>query len=124
MAKTANKGAKSASQTSKTKRRPPAKTIEGRENEMIALAVNLAEEQLRNGTASSQIITHYLRLGTTREILEKKRIEQDIKLSEAKTEAMESAKHIEELYANAIDAMKSYSGLVSLSDAECEDDDE
>ena len=121
MAKTANKGSKSTSRTSNTKRRPPAQTIEGRENEMIALAVNLAEEQLRNGTASSQIITHYLRLGTTREILEKKRIEQDIKLSEAKTEAMESAKHIEELYANAINAMKSYSGLVNLTEANSED---
>lgn len=112
MAKTIKKTTKSASQSSKTRRRPPAQTIEGRENEMIALAVNLAEEQLRNGTASSQIITHYLRLGTTREQLEQKRIEQDIKLNQAKTEAIESAKHVEELYAKAISAMRSYSGLL------------
>lgn len=111
MAKTVKKSSKSASQKSEKRHEPPAQTIEGRENQMIALAVDLAEEQLRNGTASSQIITHYLRLGTTRELLEKKRIEQDIKLSEAKTEAMESAKHVEELYAKAIDAMRSYSGL-------------
>lgn len=111
MAKIVKKSSKSASQKSEKRRMPPAQTIEGRENQMIALAVDLAEEQLRNGTASSQIITHYLRLGTTRELLEKKRIEQDIKLSEAKTEAMESAKHVEELYAKAIDAMRSYSGL-------------
>ena len=111
MAKTTKNSSKSSSQDTKKKRMPPAKTVEGRENQMIALAVDLAEKQLLAGTASSQIITHYLRLGTTRELLEKKRIEQDIKLSEAKTEAMESAKHVEELYAKAINAMRNYSGL-------------
>jgi hypothetical protein len=121
MAKTNKKSTKTTSQSSKQKRTPPAQTIEGRENQMIALAVNLAEEQLRNGTASSQIITHYLRLGTTRELLEQKRIEQDIKLNQAKTEALESAKHVEELYANAIKAMRSYVGLTTL---DSEDDDE
>lgn len=78
---------------------------------MIALAENLAEEQLRNGTASSQIIVHYLRLATTREQLEKSNLKEDIKLKQAKTEALESAKNIEALYANAIAAMRSYSGI-------------
>lgn len=113
MARTAKKGGRTASQSSEKKRMPPAQTIEGRENQMIALAVDLAEEQLRNGTASSQIITHYLRLGTTRELLEKEKIETELKLTKAKTEALESAKHVEELYAKAIDAMRSYSGLAT-----------
>ena len=88
----------------------PALTPEARENQMIALAVDLAEQQLRDGTASSQVITHYLKMATTRERLEKQLLEQEVKLKKAKTEALESAKRIEELYANAISAMKRYSG--------------
>lgn len=88
----------------------PALTPEARENQMIALAVDLAEQQLRDGTASSQVITHYLKMATTRERLEKQLLEQEVKLKKAKTEALESAKRIEELYANAISAMKMYSG--------------
>lgn len=89
----------------------PATTLEGRENQLIALAVDLAEEQLRNGTASSQVITHYLKLGSTTERLEQKMKAQRIELDAAKTEAIQSAKHIEELYTNAIAAMRDYSGL-------------
>lgn len=77
---------------------------------MIALAVNLAEEQLRNGTASSQIITHYLKLGTTRERLEKEILEKKKTLMDAQTENLQSMKHIEELYEDAMKAMFSYQG--------------
>lgn len=88
----------------------PATTPEGREDQMISLAVDLAEEQLREGTASSQVITHFLKLATTRERLEKEKLERENQLLKAKTEALESQKHIEELYAEAIKAMRSYSG--------------
>lgn len=88
----------------------PALTPEARENQLIALAVNLAEKQLRDGTASSQVIAHYLKLGTARERLERERLEEENKLLRAKTEAIESAKRVEELYANALKAMKNYSG--------------
>ena len=77
---------------------------------MISLAVDLAEKQLLEGTASSQVITHYLKLGSTKERLEKEKLERENELLRAKTEALESAKHVEELYANALDAMRSYSG--------------
>lgn len=92
------------------KRSRPALTPEARESQMISLAVNLAEQQLRDGTASSQVITHYLKLGTMKERQEREKLEEEIKLLRAKTEAIESAKHIEELYADAIKAMQSYSG--------------
>ena len=88
----------------------PALNPETRENQLVALAVDLAEQQLRDGTASSQVITHYLKLGTMKERQEREKLEQEIKLLKAKTEAIESAKHIEELYADAIKAMQSYSG--------------
>jgi len=88
----------------------PAKTVEARENQLINLAVDLAEKQLFDGTASAQVITHYLRLGTTRERLEKEKLTKENKLLEAKTEALQSAKRIEELYANALEAMRSYKG--------------
>jgi len=88
----------------------PALTPEARENQLIFLATELAEQQLRDGTASSQVITHYLKLGSSKEKIEKEILEKQKDLITAKTEALQSAKHIEELYANAIEAMKSYSG--------------
>lgn len=87
-----------------------AMTPEARENELISLAVNLAEKQLREGTASSQVITHYLKLGSTKERMEKEMMQEQIKLLTAKTEALQSAKHVEELYTEAIAAFKRYNG--------------
>ena len=83
---------------------------EARENQLISLAVNLAEKQLREGTASSQVITHYLKLGSTKERMEKEMMAEQIKLLTAKTEALQSAKHVEELYTEAIAAFKRYNG--------------
>ena len=97
------------SSTSSRKIRP-ALTPEARENQMISLAVDLAEKQLMEGTASSQVITHYLKLGSTKERLEKEKLEEENKLLKARTEALQSAKRVEELYADAISAMKRYSG--------------
>lgn len=77
---------------------------------MISLAIDLAEQQLRDGTASSQVITHYLKLGSTKERIEKEILERQKDLIEAKTQSLQSAKRIEELYADAIDAMRSYAG--------------
>ena len=88
----------------------PALTPEARENQLIALAVDLAEKQLQEGTASSQVITHYLKLGSTKERIEKEILEKQKELISAKTEAIQSAKRVEELYTNAITAMKRYSG--------------
>lgn len=88
----------------------PGLSPESRENQMIALAVDLAEKQLLEGTASSQVITHFLKLGTTKAQLEKEKLIQENKLTEAKINAIESAQRIEELYADAINAMKQYSG--------------
>ena len=99
----------------------PALTPEARENQMISLAVDLAEQQLRDGTASSQVITHYLKLGTQREMLERQRLEHENKLLIAKTEALQSAKRMEELYANAIEAMKRYGGHGGGESSEDED---
>ena len=83
---------------------------------MIALANDLAEQQLRDGTASSQVITHFLKLGSSKERLEKEILEQQKELMAAKTEAIQSAKRIEELYAKAMTAMRDYSGIGSGDD--------
>ena len=91
-------------------KRPPATTPEGRENQLVSLAVDLAEKQLAEGTASAQVITHYLKLGSTREKLEQQRIAQENKLLEAKVKSMASVKRIEELYGEALNAMRSYAG--------------
>lgn len=106
-------------QDTKTQKSRPALNPEARENQLIALAVDVAEEQLRNRTASSQVITHYLKLGSTKERLEKEKLAEENKLLRAKTEAIQSAKRVEALYADAIAAMRKYSGHDSVE----EDDD-
>lgn len=88
----------------------PARTPEAREKQMINLAIDLAEKQLREGKASSQVITHYLKLGTTKEKIERDILEKQRDLLEAKTEALKSAARIEELYEDAIKAMREYNG--------------
>lgn len=98
-----------SSDTSRKSMRP-ALTPEARENQMISLAMDLAEQQLREGTASSQLITEFVRRGSTKSRLEQEILEEQKELIEAKTQSLQSAQRIEELYANALDAMRNYSG--------------
>lgn len=88
----------------------PGLTRETRENQMIDLADRLAEKQLRDGTASSQVIVHYLKLGSTKAKLELEKLRVENELTQAKKESLQSMQHIEELYSNAINAMRRYSG--------------
>lgn len=85
-------------------------TSQARENRMIDLAMDMAEEQLVNRTASSQVLTHYLRLGSEKERTEQRKLELEVELVRAKTEALEATKRSSEMYENAISAMKQYSG--------------
>lgn len=96
----------------------PALTPEARENQLISLAVDLAEKQLQEGTASSQVITHYLKLGSTKERLEKEILEKQKDLMDARTKALKSAENVERLYADAIRAMRRYSGQAGDHDDE------
>jgi hypothetical protein len=91
-------------------RRRPATTEEGRENQLVSLAIDLAEKQMIEGTASSQVITHYLKLGSTREKLEQQRLAHENQLLISKAEQLASAQRVEELYTSALEAMRTYSG--------------
>lgn len=88
----------------------PAIDPEARENQMIALAVDLAEQQLIEGTASSQVITHFLKLGTTKAELEKEKLRRENEVLSAKAKAYQSGEEMKELYENAIKAMRDYAG--------------
>lgn len=101
-------------------RRRPAVTLDARENQMISLAVDLAEQQLRAGTASAQVVTHFLRLGTSRERLEQEKLQKENELLRSRTEQIASAARVEELYKKALDSMRSYAGQDPLRD---DDDD-
>lgn len=96
--------------SSSSQKRRPALTPEARENQMIALAVDLAEKQLLEGTASSQVITHFLKLATTRAQLEKEKLANENELVKAKTKSIQAAENSEKLFAEAIAAMKRYGG--------------
>jgi len=109
-------------------RQAPSTTIEGREQQLIALAISLAEKQIRAGTASSQVMTHFLKLGSTMEDLEKEKLKKENQLLQAKTEALQSAKKVEALISDALKAMQIYSGNTSekakiSSDKRFEDED-
>ena len=104
--------------SSKSGARRPALTPEARENELISLATDLAEKQLREGTASSQVIVHYLKLATQKEKLEREMLAKKTEHLNAQTESLQSAKRIEELYENALRAMKEYGGGGVEYDAE------
>ena len=101
-----------------------ASTPEARENQMIALAMDLVEQRLLEGTASSQETTHFLKLGTAKEMLEREKLEKENELLKAKTEAIKTAEKIEELYENAINAMKAYSGCIDEQEESYEEDDD
>lgn len=101
---------KAAGSSDLKKKMRPALSPEARENQLISLAVDLAEQQLRDGTASSQVITHYLKRGSMKEKLEQEILREQKKLIAAKTENLQSSKRIEELYENAMKAMRQYGG--------------
>jgi len=106
---------KVSSQESPKKMRPGL-TIEARENQLISLANDLAEKQLLEGTASSQVITHYLKMGSTKERKEQQILDKQLALIEAKTQSLQSSQKIEELYSNALNAMRNYSGQGGTDD--------
>jgi hypothetical protein len=93
---------------STTKRHRPATTPEGREHQLVALAFDLVEDRIRKGTATSQEVTHFLKLGSTREMLEQERIRGEVSLNQAKIENMAQANRIESLMQEAMDAMRGY----------------
>lgn len=93
-----------------SKRIRPALTPEAEENQMISLAHDLVKQRLIDGTASSQETTHFLKLGSTKHKLEMQKLEEENKLLRAKTESIQSQKKVEELYLEALNAMRSYAG--------------
>ena len=88
----------------------PGLTPDADENLCISLATDLAKKQLIEGTASSQVITHYLKLGTSRARLEKEKLQLENENLKAKTEALKSQQHSEELMEKAMNAFRTYSG--------------
>jgi hypothetical protein len=101
------------------RKRRRATTDENREGQLVSLAIDLAEKQMLEGTASSQVITHFLKVGSTRERIEQDRLRREVELLEAKVEGLASAKRVEELYSEALNAMRSYAGQIVQE----EDDD-
>lgn len=89
---------------------PATHSQEEREIRCVGLAMDVAEQQLRNGTASSQVICHFLKLGTIKEQEEVEKLRRENDLLEAKRKAYETAEDIKALYGEAIDALKIYSG--------------
>ena len=107
--------------TAKKSGRAPAMSVEAHQNQMISLANKCAEEQLRKGTASSQIICHYLKMGSERERLAVEQAKADLELTKAKTKAIESSERMDEMFTKALKVFSSYRGE---TDGEEDEDDE
>ena len=107
---------KGGEQKSTPRRRPPGTTPEAREIQLISLTVDLAESQIRNGTASAQVITHYLKLASSRERLEQERLKAENELLKARVNSLAASERIEELYKEAIKAFSSYQGRDVVDD--------
>lgn len=90
--------------------RKPAQTVEDRENELVKSATDLADQQLRDGTASPSVITHFLRLGSVREQLERQKLMKENELMEVKMAAIEASERREQEYSEAINALRRYKG--------------
>lgn len=93
------------------RKRRPALTPGARENQLIALAVDLVEQRLIDGTASSQETTHFLKQATEKARLEKLKLQKEIELMDAKKEAIQSEEKKEEFYSKVLSALRSYNGL-------------
>lgn len=109
---------KAIDSTEPPKSLPPALTLEGRENQLIALAMDLAERRMLEGTASSQEVTHFLKLGSSKAVLERDKLREENKLLRAKTESLQAQRSNEELLAKALKVLRGYRG-----EDEGEDDD-
>lgn len=107
-----------------SKKRPPASTVEGRENQLISLAIDLVEKQLQEGSATSQVITHFLKLGSTRAAYELERLKKENMLLEARTKSIESSDRMEQLFEKALEAFGRYSGKDECDDEEYEEYDD
>lgn len=105
-----------------TTKRAPATTPQDRENQLISLAFDLAEKQIREGTASSQVLTQFLKLGSSREKVEQEKLKNENALLATKKEIMESQKAVEALYEQALNAMRTYSGQSPISEDSDYDD--
>lgn len=103
---------------------PPAESLEARENQLIALAMDRAEKQIREGTVSSQVLTHFLRLGTEKAALENEKIKNENEMLKAKVETLRSQQRSEELYQAALNAMRSYAGIDNFEEEYDREDDD
>lgn len=89
---------------------PPARTVEGRERQMINLTIDAVEKQLREGTASPSVLVHYLKLASTREQLERERLIRENDYVKAKTESLAAAENFAQKYEAAVKAIGIYAG--------------
>ena len=105
------------------KRSKPATTPEERENQLISLAYDLVEQRLLDGTATSQETTHFLKMGSEKERLEREKLREENEALRAKTESLRSAVRMVETYKNALKAMREYSGQ-GVDDEDEYDDEE
>lgn len=104
------KRAKVSDSSAPTKKRRPALSPEARENQLISLAIDLVEQRLIDGTASSQETTHFLKLASSKAKRENELLETQIELAKAKTKAYQSTEKMEKLMSDALEAFKGYSG--------------
>lgn len=105
-----NNMARTRGATQQSSNQRPFMTPEAEENYCVSLAYSLAEKRLKEGTATSQEVTHFLKRGSEKERLELEKLRGENELLRAKTETLQSQRRTEEMYADVLTAMRKYSG--------------
>lgn len=103
---------------------PPAKTLDAREDQLIGLAVDLVEKRLREGTASSAEVVHFLKMGSRKNRQEVEKSNEEIKLLRAKTKQIENEENTADAYREVIQALGIYSGKIHSEEEDEDEDDE
>ena len=101
-----------SSETKETKKRMPGRTVLSREEQLASLTYDLAEAQLLDGTASSQVMTHFLKVGASSHALEMEHLKAEIELLKGKLESLKRTDNLEQMYKDAVRATQVYSGQV------------
>lgn len=86
----------------------PSSDPKSREQQLVNQAMNLAEKQLLDGTAAPSVINHFLKIGSTREFIERDILEKQAQLIEAKASTIAKDREAGEVAKAAIEAMRNY----------------
>lgn len=78
------------------------------EAKLISLTLQMAEQQLIDGTASSQVMTHFLRLGSIRSKVELEKLRLENNLLTEKIQSEKMGQQLKEMFQDVMESLRDY----------------